>query len=310
MTGNSSGTAPSSVLTDLGQIVRYLRSSGNPLLAREQREFPALREFIIRPYVNCHWGLRRRLHEIANHYTLVQRRVPFFDLRNGEWRDLTHYDVAGKPLRIVMDRPAWMRGEGQLAISLFHGCDRIYTAMLHLSGTPENLQLIVGNLQGDGRDRLALYKALTKLMHGMRPRDFLIHIVSILASELCCSEVLGIKDTAHRSSHRLSRAAKPATYDAMWLEHGALSQPGSGFYSLPPGLRKRSSHDIPANKRAVYRRRYQLLDELQVTLRERVAAAGYWLGARDDAEDGADESAVRVTTRALRSGMYSAPRWP
>jgi uncharacterized protein VirK/YbjX len=298
-----------SMLSDLNQIVRYLRPSDNPLLLREQREFPALREFIVRPYVNRHWGLRRRLHEIANHYTLVQRCVPFFDLHNGEWRDLTQYEVGGKPLRIVMDRPTWMRGEGQLALSLFYGRDRIYTAMLHLSGTPDNLQLVVGNLQGDGRDRLALYKTLTKLMHGMRPRDFLIHVVRILASELQCSELLGIQDTAHRSAHRLSRAAKVATYDEMWLEHGALSKPGSGFFSLPPGLRKHPAQDIPANKRAVYRRRYQLLDELQLTLRERVGAKkGYRSGAEDAAEDGADEFAGRVTTLALRSGMYSAPR--
>ncbi len=299
----------------LTQIVRYLRPNDNPLLKREQREFPALRGFILRPYVNCRWGLRQRLHEIANHYVLVQSRVPFFDLRNGQWRDLTQYEIAGVPLRIVMDRPAWMRGEGQLAISLFYGIDRIYTAMLQLSGTPEKLQLMVGNLQGDGRDRLALYKALTKALHGMRPRDFLIHILTILAGELHCSELLGIKDASHRSSHRLSRAEKLATYDEMWLEHGAVSKPGSGFYSLAPGLRKRASHQIPANKRGIYRRRYELLDELQLRLRERIGVQkGYRPGAEDGAEVaaalGTDESAGRVTTRALRSGMYSAPRWP
>jgi uncharacterized protein VirK/YbjX len=261
---------PFAMLTDLRQIVHYLRPTDNPLLQREQREFPALREYIVRPYVNRHWGLRRRLHEIATHYTLVHSRAPFLDLHNGESRDLTQYQIAGRPLRIVMDRPGWMRGEGQLAINLFYGRDRIYTAMLHLSGTPRDLQLIVGNLQGDGRDRLTLYKTLTKAMHGMRPRDLLIHVVRILAGELHCCELLGINDAAHRSAHRLSRGAKVAVYDEIWLEHGASSKPGSGFYSLTPALRKRSIQEIPANKRAMYRRRYQLLDELQVTLRERV----------------------------------------
>ena len=257
----------------LSQVVRYLRPTDNPLLQREQREFPAVREFILRPYVNRYWGLRRRLHEIANHYTLVQSCVPFFDIHNGQWRDLAEYEIAGKPLRIVMDRPDWMRGEGQLGISLFYGRDRIYTAMLHLSGTPGNLQLIVGNLQGDGRDRLALYKLLTKALHGMRPRDFLIHIVRILAGELQCRELLGIQDTAHRSAHVLSRAAKHATYDEMWLEHGAVRQPDSGFFSMSPGLRKRCRHEIPVSKRAVYRRRYELLEQLQLRLRARIGPA-------------------------------------
>ena len=42
----------------LSEVVRYLRPIDNPLLKREQREFPAVREFILRPYVNRHWGLR------------------------------------------------------------------------------------------------------------------------------------------------------------------------------------------------------------------------------------------------------------
>jgi uncharacterized protein VirK/YbjX len=306
--GAGIGVSASSALRE---IVRYLRATNNPLLMREQREFPGIREFIVRPYVNRNWGLQRRLHEIANHCSLVQVRVPFFDLHNGEWRDLTQYQVAGNSLRIVMDRPRWMRGEGQLGISLFYGCDRIYTAMLHLSGTPENLQLIVGNLQGDGRDRLTLYRTLTKLMHCMRPRDFLIHIVRILAAELHCREVLGVCDAAHRSSHALSRGEKLATYDEIWLEHGALKSSQSGFFSMATGFQRRASHEIPANKRGMYRRRYQLLDDLQLTLRERIAAAAYCgaeVGAEEAAEEAGAEAAGRVTTRALRSGMYSAPR--
>jgi uncharacterized protein VirK/YbjX len=261
------------VITDLSEVVRFLRPTHNPLLEREQRECPAIREFILRPYVNQHWGLRRRLREIANHYRLVRNRVPFFDLLNTESRDLTQFDVDGTALRVVMDRPRWMRREGQIGISLFHGTERIYTAMLHLSGTPDDMQLVVGNLQGDGRDRLALYKSLTKLMHGMRPRDFLIHIVRMLAAELNCREVLGISNAAHRSAHWLSMALKVSTYDDMWLEHGGQRHFNSGFFTMPSGLRKRADEDIPANKRGIYRRRHQLLEELQLTLRERVAAA-------------------------------------
>ena len=43
---------------------------------------------------------------------------------------------------------------------------------------------------------------------------------------------------------------------------------------MPPGIRKRADDKIPANKRGMYRRRYQLLDRLHLTLRERVTAAG------------------------------------
>jgi uncharacterized protein VirK/YbjX len=260
-------------LIAIREIVRYLRATDNPLLKREQREAPAIREFIFRPYVSNRWGLRRRLTEIANHYRLIQDRIPFLDLRNDEYYEVMQYDVPDNTLRIVMDRPPWMRREGQFGLSLFYGTDRIYTAMLHLSGTPDHLQLIVGNLQGDGRDRLAIYRTLTKVMHGMRPRDFLIHVVRIMAGELHCREVLGICDAGHRSAHSFSRAAKLATYDEIWREHGAVWNSESAFFSMPAGLHKRASEQIPAHKRGMYRRRYELLDELQQNLRERIARA-------------------------------------
>jgi uncharacterized protein VirK/YbjX len=262
------------VITAVREIVRFLRPINNPLLQLEQRECPAIRKSIVRPYINQYWGMGRRLREIANHYLLVRSRAPFFDLRNGESAELAQYDIEGTQLRIVADRPKWMRGEGQLGISLFYGIDRIYTAMLHLSGTPDNMKLVVGNLQGDGRDRLAIYKTITKAMHGMRPRDFLAQIVKIVAGELGCLEILCISDAAHRSSYWLSSATKLSTYDEIWLEHGAVKDRDSGFFTMPPGIRKRADDKIPANKRGMYRRRYELLDGLRLTLRGQITAAG------------------------------------
>ena len=244
-----------------------MRPTNNPLLKEEHLQYPEIREFVVRPYVNRHWSMRDRLDAIENHYRLVHGYVPFLNLANEKSVEVTQFDFAEGKLRIVIDRPKWLRREGELGVSFFYGIDRIYTAMLLLAGTPDDLQLIVGNLQGDGRDRQAIYKEFTKAMQGMRPRDFLIHVVKILGQELGCKEILGISDDAHRSSHWLTRAKKVSTYDEIWHEHGGVKDEKSGFFRIPAHIVKRSGEEIPSNKRGLYRRRYQLLDDLQLTIR-------------------------------------------
>ena len=85
--------------------------------------------------------------------------------------------------------------------------------------------------------------------------------------ELGCKELLGISDDAHRSAYWLSKTHKLSTYDEIWLEHGGISEANSGFYHLPSRIVKRSYEEIPVNKRALYRRRYQFLDDLQLKIR-------------------------------------------
>lgn len=245
------------------QLAVFLKPNSNPLLEKEISHFREIREFVFRPYVNRYWRMAQRLSMIENHYLLAKEYAPFLDLAHNECLELASFDVGNEKLRIIIDRPKWMRREGEIGISFFFGIDRIYTAMFLLSGTPDNIRLIVGNLQGDGRGRADLYKKLTKAMHGMRPHDFLIHTIKMLAAALSCNEIWGISDDAHRSSHWLSRAMKISTYDKIWLEHGGCKDSDSGFFKIPARIDKRTDEETPTRKRALYRRRYQFLDELQ-----------------------------------------------
>ncbi|MEO6117470.1 MAG: DUF535 family protein, partial [Methylotenera sp.] len=157
------------------------------------------------------------------------------------------------------------RREGEIGLSFFLGVDRIYTIMFLLGGDSSNMKLIVGNLQGDGRDKADTYKELTKAFHGMRPRDFLINILQMIGRELGCKEIYGISDDAHRSNLWYSKAFKQTSYDTIWLEHGGKKE-DTGFFVLSSLVTKRTDDEIPTKKRTVYRRRYEFLDELQLEL--------------------------------------------
>jgi uncharacterized protein len=249
------------------EISRFINPRDNPLLALEHSQFHQLREFIYRPYLHGGWTLRQRIRSIEQHYRLLETRVPFLALPKDGSIELAQFQLGGTSARIVIDRPTWMRREGEIGLSLFYGVDRLYTAMFTLAEVDGQLVLLVGNLQGDRRDKKDLYKQLTKEMYGMRPRDFLVSVLQSLGQQMGCVEIWGISDGAHRSSHMFSRAKKIAIYDQIWLEHGGIKDDKSGFFRIPARINKRSDEDIPSHKRSQYRRRYEFLDSLESKMR-------------------------------------------
>ena len=244
-------------------IAGFVRPQSNPLLAKEIAQSPTIVEFLFRPYVNRYWTYSQRISSIQSHYLLIGDSCPHLDICNGRHVDVYQMELALGQLRIVLDRPRWMRREGELGISLFWGPDRIYTAMILLGQADNKVYLTIGNLQGDGRGRSDLYKYLTKSLHGMRPRDMLLNVVKMFAKFHGCEVILGISDDAHRSAHWLSRAKKISGYDEVWLENGRIKESRSGFFTIPITIHKRTEKEIPTRKRAQYRRRYQMLDTLQ-----------------------------------------------
>ncbi|WP_347989337.1 DUF535 family protein [Methylomonas sp. AM2-LC] len=249
------------------RVSLWLQAVDNPILFRELAQRPKIREFIYRPYLNRYWTLEERLSAIENHYRLIAKNIPFLDLASVECMELAYFKESDGVLRVIIDRPEWMRREGELGLSFFWGIDRIYTVMFIFAGDAANMKILVGNIQGDCRDRANVYKKLTKNFHGMRPRDFLIQVLKIVGGILNRNEILGVSDKAHRNSHWFSRAKKIAIYDSMWQEQNGFRNK-SGFFSMGTGIEKRNERDIPARKRALYRRRYQFLEAMQIQLTE------------------------------------------
>jgi uncharacterized protein VirK/YbjX len=61
-------------------------------------------------------------------------------------------------------------------------------------------------------------------------------------------------------------------YRAYWSEHGARQAP-DGSWILPLEARRRTPEEMPGHKRAMYRKRYALLDALAAQTAEGLKAA-------------------------------------
>lgn len=227
-------------------------------------ELPLVKRFVLSPYVSSKWGFGDRMMAMANHYRLIGAAPPFWRIPQDDCKDVLSIECEGGTLRVVVDRPGWMRGEGEIAISLFWNVDRIYTAMVMLGEADDGQYMLIGALQGDGRERKDLYKQLTKTLHGLRPRDFLLDITKMMAACTGCTYLMAVSDATHRSNHPLTRAKKGTGYNQVWVENGGVLDRKTGLFVMPVHTEQRTMEDIPSHKRAMYRRRYEMLSDLRM----------------------------------------------
>lgn len=252
------------VTFQLGRIVQWLRRNrNNALLLDELRDSSRVLVALLRPYVNKKWSVAKRLEALEQHYLALGDKGRLLVFNEEQYLDLIQLGAEYLGLRVVVDRPGWMRSEGEIAVSLFCQNHRIYTAMFLVAGQRGSRRLVVGAIQGWHTPHARqMYVELTHALHGLRPRDFLIDVLKMIAANLACSEILGISDACHRSRHWFSRANKQTAYDAIWLEYGGQLD-AEGFFVISAELRQREPTEIPARKRAQYRRRYEFIQNIR-----------------------------------------------
>jgi hypothetical protein len=125
--------------------------------------------------------------------------------------------------------------------------------------------LLVGNVQGpslkdEGLDRI---RDATHAAHGMRPPHLLVHALRVLAAHWGATRLCGVDPDHHvKGRWNLRDSRLRFDYRAFWAEHEGVREAG-GNWSLPLETALRPLEDVPTKRRAMYRRRYAMLEALQ-----------------------------------------------
>ena len=128
--------------------------------------------------------------------------------------------------------------------------------------------LLMGNVQGpslkdDGLDRI---RDVTHAAHGMRPAHLLVHTLRVLAARWGATRLQGVDPENHvKGKWNLRDSRLRFDYRGFWGEHeGARDE--SGNWSLPLDTALRPLEEVPTKRRAMYRRRYAMLEALQLAV--------------------------------------------
>ena len=250
-------------------LAPLLAAAPGSSLHRYVQERPDTVGFILWPYQCASWGAAERISRIQQHFEVLDEMgAPFpFSVRDMMllW-DLEEYSPG---VRIFLEQPKWLFREGLLTLSLFCGNHRAYSLAFSLYKEHGQVGIFIGGLQGRSTEgALERYRALTKCFHGLRPRDFLIDMLRMVAPVFNARRILAVADD-HRYYHHPyfgGRAESDhADYDEIWEDRGGMRM-GSCHFELPLSIATRPLEDIPSRKRSQYRRRGEMLAALQESL--------------------------------------------
>ena len=242
---------------------------GSPL-QRIMLQRPELLGATIWPYICLSWNAETRLRRIEEHFRAIEKLDSKLDFPVSEMLALVDLADVATNLRVVLDQPKWFMREGLFVINLFMQDVRIYSLAFSFAFEEGEIVTHIGAIQGvDVEGILGDYKDLTKALHGMRPRDFLVELFRIFCRSIAVSKIYAVNDAKrqHRSSYFGAEKSEELllNYNDIWAERGGVLE-GEDFFVLSVETPMRNLDEVPSKKRAMYRRRYELLQSIEARM--------------------------------------------
>ncbi|AVH38801.1 DUF535 domain-containing protein [Pseudomonas monteilii] len=256
------------------------------------------------PYLSKCWEAPQRMEVVASHFEVLAGQFPAL-LLLGRDESLTLCELASYSpgCRLVLDRPIWFKREGELVLNLFQGDLRVASLAFTLCRDQGGLSMFIGAVQGihkgiDSETSLAIYRDLTKDFEGLRPRSLLLEALKCLARMLGVAHLYAVSDACRHHRHPYFGSDKAhdlaANYDVIWQENGATASNRDDFFTITLAPAQRAEQDIPAKKRAMYRRRQALLDDVFIRLQAALPGSSHNLGLQGKQGDAFAVSASAV----------------
>lgn len=241
----------------------FVETSNVDLFKLEVKKNPLILKSALLPYISTKFSFLEKLETIENHYQMVSFiGLKAFLFNDDCYCNLAAIQIGEKELRVVLDKPLWMRYEGEMAVNLFYGSDRVFSAAFTFTNKNGSKSMYIGALQGSGVASFNkdFFAKLTTQWHGLRPRDMMVYVTCMLARTLGFDKLLAVGDALHPSL--IKNNPKSLSYDQIWSENGGI-QNDDDFFVVPSQMRIRESSEIAPKKRAMYRRRYEFLGLLE-----------------------------------------------
>lgn len=255
------------VLRSYTNLSPLLSASPDSSIRRTLLSRPDLLGIVDWPYMCNHWSLNRKVQLINLHHKIIDSH-PFLDIEIGEQRTFLDLNSVSPGLSLVCDRPNWFVREGELCINLFVDGVRVYSLAFSFSEEDQKLVAYIGAIQGRDLPGIQnIYHDLTKNLHGCRPRDFLVFAFVFLCNTLGIGKIYGVADSHRHHRHKYfkkdHKSENSSNYDEVWRDRGAVDIV-DGFHLIPAVVVYKQESQIPSKKRALYRRRYELLEVVKL----------------------------------------------
>lgn len=234
-------------------------------------KYPLASYVVIKSFCNKEFNAKQRFECILSDLIFIEKlyddkniclwgeSIKIWDIKDGD-------DVS---YQLFLEKNPETSEEGFWAVVLR---DKNGTRIYHASFTitPEN-NLLIAAIQGSREgNAIEEMKNLTKMLFGLRPSSFLIEVLKILTKVFDCDKTLGIFPNSQIRSAKGIKKGFYADYHKIWAEsHGEIIKISAHrYYHL--AHKQKSLEEISSNKRSMYKKRFEMLKQIEEVLNEKL----------------------------------------
>lgn len=174
-----------------------------------------------------------------------------------------------QPLRMVLAYEPGQRKEGLLSVMLRLGEEPLYQIIFWLAKNPQGQwSMWIGAMQGPNMENSKeVIKKITKECHAYRTKNLILYGAQAVARALGLEHIYAVTNYGYYANNhiRMDRKLKTSFSD-FWQEAGGKPSTNDRFYELPLTESRKTMEEVPTRKRAVYRKRFDMLDEVDQSI--------------------------------------------
>ncbi|SFT66653.1 hypothetical protein SAMN02910356_01548 [Selenomonas sp. GACV-9] len=225
-------------------------------------------------YNKSNFAERMRL--LQEHFTFLEQKIRpevLLDIYRENDQILWENEHEGEPLRLVIYYEPGQRKEGLLSVILRLGEKPLYQMIFWIQKDPQGeWAAYIGAMQGPNMDNAKdVIKKITKQCHAYRTKNLILHATQEVVRNLGVKHLYAVTNYGYYANNHVRMDRKLKTdFSEFWQESGGTACGDERFYELPLVEYRKTMDEVPTRKRAVYRRRFALLDEIDQSIAEAI----------------------------------------
>ena len=251
-----------------------------PLLVKIADQYPFVYEQPQRAFFYHRSTFEERAELVEAHFAFLAERLRE-DVLLSLYREETFPlwdgpELDGKPLALSLFYEPGQRKEGILSVMLRLADQPLYQMIFWLAPDKEGeTALWIGAMQGPNMDDAReIVKKATKFGHAYRTKNLILYATQAVARSLGVAHIYAVTNEGYYTNNHLRMDKKLKTdFSEFWREAGGHETGDSRFDELPLVEPRKTMDEVPTRKRAVYRRRFAMLDELDAAVEARIRDA-------------------------------------
>jgi uncharacterized protein VirK/YbjX len=242
---------------------------GNSVLSELAQRYPRISHKIYRPYLSSDLTCADRVDVLIGHYHRIFKAGLGELVGQAASQSVLVAEFAGKSgslFQLHLSAINVGHREGELTLRLMDQGRCLYASSFVLVTLHDEPSIALGALQGlRSRDGAEVIKAVTRELHGCRPKKLMVSVVRAVGDYLGCTRLLLVSNQNRvtingRRANRIS-----SNYDETWEEMGAIRRV-DGNFELPCTEPEQNLDLVPSHKRAAARRRNTVIASVCATV--------------------------------------------